>query len=79
MEPLVRQLTSSARVTTPLASRTFEPLLPAGLGFAAGAMTGWSSLSYFPRRWLPASAASQPLPLLASTALMIAIEPAIGL
>ena len=62
-----------------LAVQTFEPLLPAGLGFAAGAMT-WMVLTQL----LPAAMASSETrrlaiaALIASTAAMIALELAIG-
>lgn len=61
-----------------LAVRTFEPLLPAGLGFAGGAMT-WMVVTQL----LPASFAGESwrvalCALVASTVVMIAFEFAIG-
>ena len=62
-----------------LAVSTFEPLLPAGLGFAGGAMV-WMVLTQL----LPESmsAGNRPMAsaaLLSSLAVMIAFEVAIGL
>lgn len=62
-----------------LAVRTFEPLLPAGLGFAGGAMV-WMVITQL----LPESMSSGDRPmasaaLLSSLAIMVAFEIAIGL
>lgn len=62
-----------------LAVRTFEPLLPAGLGFAAGAMTWMVFTQLLPEAFAPGSRRLATAALLTSTALMIGIELAIGL
>lgn len=62
-----------------LAVRTFEPLLPAGLGFAAGAMTWMVLTQLLPEAFAPASRRLAITALLTSTALMVGIELAIGL
>lgn len=62
-----------------LAVRTFEPLLPAGLGFAAGAMIWMVATQLLPESLAPESRRIALGALAASTAAMIAIELAIGL
>lgn len=62
-----------------LAVRTFEPLLPAGLGFAAGAMTWMVFIQLLPQAFAPGSRRLATAALLTSTALMIGIQLAIGL
>lgn len=61
-----------------LAVRTFEPLLPAGLGFAAGAMTWMVFTQLLPEAFVPGHRRLASAALVFSTALMIAIELAIG-
>jgi zinc transporter ZupT len=62
-----------------LAVRTFEPLLPAGLGFAAGAMVWMVATQLLPESMAPASRKMALVALVSSTAAMVAIELAIGL
>ena len=62
-----------------LAVRTFEPLLPAGLGFAAGAMVWMVATQLLPESLAPESRRLALGALALSTAAMIAIELAIGL
>jgi ZIP family zinc transporter len=62
-----------------LAVRTFEPLLPAGLGFAAGAMTWMVFTQLLPEAFASGSRRLATAALLTSTALMIGIQFAIGL
>lgn len=61
-----------------LAVRTFEPLLPAGLGFAAGAMTWMVFTQLLPEAFAPGHRRLAMAALVTSTALMIAIELVIG-
>jgi ZIP family zinc transporter len=62
-----------------LAVRTFEPLLSAGLGFAAGAMTWMVFTQLLPEAFAPGSRRMATAALVTSAALMIVIELAIGL
>jgi zinc transporter, ZIP family len=62
-----------------LAVRTFEPLLPAGLGFAAGAMTWMVFTQLLPDAFGSEFRGLASVALVGSTTLMIAIEMAIGL
>jgi len=62
-----------------LAVRTFEPLLPAGLGFAGGAMLWMVLTQLIPESLAPGSRRLVISALVCSTAAMIAIELAIGL
>lgn len=62
-----------------LAVRTFEPLLPAGLGFAAGAMTWMVFTQLLPEVFVEGSRRLATVAVVGSAALMIAIELAIGL
>jgi zinc transporter ZupT len=62
-----------------LAVRTFEPILPAGLGFAAGAMVWMVATQLLPESMAPASRKMALVALVSSTAVMIAIELALGL
>jgi zinc transporter, ZIP family len=62
-----------------LAVRTFEPLLPAGLGFAAGAMIWMVVTQLLPESLARESRGPALVALVLSTGLMIAIELAIGL
>ena len=62
-----------------LAVRTFEPLLPAGLGFAAGAMTWMVFTQLLPEAFVEGSRRLATIAVASSAGLMIAIELAIGL
>lgn len=62
-----------------LAVETFEPLLPAGLGFAAGAMTWMVLTQLLPEAFVPGSRPLAAAALVSSTVLMIVIGFAIGL
>ena len=62
-----------------LAVRTFEPLLAGGFGFAAGAMTWMVVTQLLPEALAPGSRRLAVVALLASAALMIGVEVAIGL
>lgn len=61
-----------------LAVRAFEPLLPAGLGFAGGAMTWMVITQLLPESMVPGSRPIALTALIGSTVLMLAIEIAIG-
>lgn len=62
-----------------LAVRTFEPLLPAGLGFAAGAMIWMVLTRLLPEAFVPGSRRLAAVALVSSTLTMIVIGLAIGL
>ena len=62
-----------------LAVRTFEPLLPAGLGFAGGAMVWMVLTQLLPESMAAGNRRMASAALLSSLAVMIAFEIAIGL
>lgn len=62
-----------------LAVRVFEPLLPAGLGFAAGAMTWMVFTQLLPETMQAGSRRSSLVAVVVAAALMIVIEFAVGL
>ncbi len=61
-----------------IAVRTFEPLLPAGLGFAGGAMTWMVATQLLPESMVAGSRRIALIALIGSTLVMLAIEFAIG-
>jgi ZIP family zinc transporter len=62
-----------------LAVRTFEPLLPAGLGFAGGAMVWMVLTQLLPESMAAGNRPMASMALLSSLAIMVAFEIAIGL
>jgi ZIP family zinc transporter len=59
--------------------RTFEPLLPGGLGFAGGAMVWMVFTQLLPESMAGEDRSRSIVALVISTALMIVLELAIGL